>query len=83
MNEPLIKLRWLNLQYSATVITRKDKIKALRRLGIEVANNQSPLNTWLIAMCRENGLPEQLPNYVISEKILEDSECTSWLWWLA
>lgn len=83
MNESIIKLRWLDLQYSATVTTRMDKIAALARLNIAVSENQSPLNAWLLAMCRENELSEELPNRTISEVILDDSDCTSWMWWLA
>lgn len=78
-----IALSYLDIQEEPTYppASREDKIRALARLGIMVQPNQTPIDAWVFAMCRANGLPEQRPAITIGEAALE--LCPKWLWWLA
>lgn len=78
-----IALRYLDIQEAVTYppATREQKIRALARLGITVQPDQHPLTAWTLAMCRENGLPEQRPSIPIGEAAQE--LCPKWVWWLA
>lgn len=82
--EPIeIALRYLDIEnpVSYPPATRADKIRALERLQITVADNQHPLTAWTLAMCRENGLPAVSPPITIGEIAAE--LCPKWVWWLA
>lgn len=78
-----INLRYLEIEdpYQFPPATREDKARALARLGIAVQSDQSPIDAWTLAMCRENGLPEQRPAITIGEAAQE--LCPRWVWWLA
>ncbi|MCE7980335.1 MAG: hypothetical protein DYG89_04025 [Caldilinea sp. CFX5] len=78
-----IALRYLDIQEAVAYppATREQKIRALERLGITVQPDQHPLTAWTLAMCRENGLPEQRPSILIGEAAQE--LCPKWVWWLA
>jgi hypothetical protein len=78
-----IALRYLDIQEAVTypLASREDKIRALARLGITVEPDQHPLTAWTLAMCSENGLPEQRPSVPIGEAAQE--LCPKWVWWLA
>lgn len=78
-----IALRYLDIQEAVTypLATRKQKIRALERLGIKVQPDQHPLTAWTLDMCRENGLPEERPSIPIGEAAQE--LCPKWIWWLA
>lgn len=88
----VIKLRYLDLSGDWVVqdaiqdavwqldpTAKKDG--ALARLGIERQEGQSHLQAWLLAMCRENGLPEKLPCYEIGDVLTGDVQ--AFVWWLA
>lgn len=79
-----IALRYLDMEQETLInvfATREDKIRALARLGIAVTPDQSPLIAWMLAMCRENNLPETIPNTTIGE--VANQLCPKWIWWLA
>lgn len=74
-----IRLRWLDLDFFPA--SRDEKIYALKKLEISVEAGQSPLDAWVIAMCRENALPERLPSANIGHAAM--GCCPRWIWWLA
>lgn len=78
-----IALRYLDIEdpYQFPPAARADKTRALARLGITVQPDQTPMDAWIFAMCRENGLPEQRPAITIGEAAQE--LCLKWVWWLA
>lgn len=78
-----IALRYLDIQNPLPIPlpTREDKIRALARLNITVPEGMAPLSAWVLAMCRENGLPETLPAIPIGD--VANELCPNWIWWLA
>ena len=78
-----INLRFIDIQepHKYPVATRDQKTEVLRRMDIFVQPDQTPLQAWLLAMCRENALPEILPATTIGEVAAD--LCLDWLYWLA
>ena len=78
-----IALRFLDIQNPLPIPlpTREDKLRALARLDISVPAGMAPLSAWVLAMCRENGLPETLPSIPIGD--VANELCPKWVWWLA
>lgn len=64
---------------------QKTKIAALNQLGITVTEGQKPLHAWILAMCRDNGLPEALPAKEIGNAIYESLNPgpKQFMFWLA
>ena len=57
------------------------KINLLNALNIPVAEGQNTLTAWVLAMARENGLPEVTPQHQIGAAAAE--LCPQWVWALA
>ena len=57
------------------------KLELLGKLGITVKEGEAPLTAWTLAMCRKNGLPEELPATAIGDAALE--HCQQWIYFLA
>jgi len=58
------------------------KVKALKLLGIEVEEGQTPSEAYLKAMCDENGLPFTLPAPFEIVDALQFSGAMKFYWWL-
>lgn len=92
----MIKLRYIEIPQSAveqniTAEALSDKAeiteakwRVLEKLGIKRNGENSPMHAWLLAMCRENGLPATIPvPRELADAIMEDSLAYRFLWWLA
>lgn len=69
----------LDPTYKEVIYARK--LELLGRLGITVKAGEAPLTAWTLAMCRKNGLPEELPATAIGDAALE--HCQGWVYFLA
>lgn len=81
-----IKVRFIDIAEDHPLwppATTEQKDRVLERLGIKREPDQPPLSAWVLAMCRENGLPEQVPAYEIGAAIADDKELARFIWWLA
>ena len=60
--------------------TRPAKVEALAKLGITVADGQTPLRAWITAMAERNGLEVKFPQTEVGEAAAE--LCPKWVFWL-
>lgn len=82
MEDKTIKVRYIDLSdippIDRLMLTPADKDKLLAALGITRAEEQTHLGAWVLAMCKENGLPETLPSYPIADAITGDISTFVW-----
>jgi len=91
MNDPTLTLRFLDVaaayadlpDWALLCANGAQKDDALQRLGIERPPGRTHLQAWILAMCRENGLPERLPAIEIGEAAAQDRAISAFVWWLA
>lgn len=83
--EKVIKFRYLDIDAEMAVwpVSHEVKDRALARLGIQRQPDETPLRAWVLAMCRENGLPEKVPAYEIGDAAMEHLDVRRFMWWLA
>ena len=63
---------------------RAQKCRTLAALGIDVPAEQKPLEAWLHAMSRENGLPVSTPVHAdIAQAVTMDRAAQKFVWYLA
>jgi hypothetical protein len=81
----LIKFRYLELDSAVAMWPVSDgmKDKALARLNITRREGESPFQAWILAMCRENDLPEKIPATEIGDAMMSHSDVMRFVWWLA
>lgn len=91
MSDQTLTLRFLDVaavyaDFPAWVLLCADdahKDDALQRLGVAHPPGHTHLQAWILAMCRENGLPEHLPAIEIGAAVAQDRAISSFVWWLA
>lgn len=91
MNDPTLTLRFLDVAaicadlpaWALLCADAAQKDDALQRLGIERPPGRTHLQAWILAMCRENGLPERLPADEIGAAVAQDRVASAFVWWLA